>query len=120
MLSNLLYAPFEAQRMWTNADWAQQFLLTQSAGGPAVDLTGWTIEGEIHMRHAPSRALDLTVGNARLIVTAAAGSITVSLSAADMAALGPGIAEAQIMGNAPGPNRPLITFRAKIEEGIDQ
>lgn len=75
-------------RVYQGQTWEEPLLL-KNADGTAMNLTGY--EARMHVREDIADAatvLELNGGNSRLVVTAAAaGEITISVSAGDMAEL---------------------------------
>ena len=109
---------FPAERMQTNAAWAQGFVLNAAEGGPPVDLSGWTIEGRIEILGREDAFLPLDEASGRLVLTPAAGGIAIALTSADCAALGEGLAHIEIMRLAPEPARPLIIATIENHKGL--
>jgi len=108
-------ARFRLPRMQTNAVWRTP-PITFRAGAPPrdVDISAWVVSG---IARSSTCSLALNSDNGRLAITDA-GQLTISLSEADCAVLGPGRVDVEVMRSEPPPRRPLLRFAIINHQGL--
>jgi len=100
----------------TKSDWSGQILL--KSAGAALDLTGFTFDFVIKARRSASSALvTLTVGNG-LTVDAAAGKVTIVLTAAQTSAIGSGDRYFALYRTDGGRRLALVSGKMIVREGV--
>jgi hypothetical protein len=106
---------FRVPRMQTNTAWCSPPITFRAGTSPRnVDVRAWVLSGV-----ACSQACSLALNgeNGRLAITDA-GELTIVLSEADCAALGPGRVDVEVLRIEPAPTRPLFRLAITNHDGL--